>query len=156
MPRQFGGSAGDTGLGGARVLLTLLGVAARVWRRRGGIPGLAVAADIAAGNAATSSGKEIASAGSIRGAAALKIILKSKKSIVITRLIFTFLQPAVLVLGGEDLRRPDVLLLAPADLHLAGDNLRRPAVLVLAGKDLRRPAVLLLAPADIPLAGEDL
>ena len=73
-----------------------------------------------------------------------------------TRLIFTFLQPAVLVLGGEDLRQLDDLLLAPADLPLAGDNLRRPAVLLLASKDLRRPAVLLLAPADIPLAGEDL
>ena len=63
MPGRFGGSAeaaGDTGLGGARVLLTLLGVAARVWRRRGGIPALAVAADIAAGNAATISGKDIA------------------------------------------------------------------------------------------------
>lgn len=48
-----------TGLGGARVLLALLGVTARVWRRRGGIPGLAVAADIAAGNAATNSGKEM-------------------------------------------------------------------------------------------------
>ena len=86
LPRRLGGSAeaaGDTGLGGARVLLALLGVAARVWRRRGGIPGLAVAADIAAGNAATSSGKEIASAGSIRGAAALKIILKSKKALLL-------------------------------------------------------------------------
>ena len=89
-------------------------------------------------------------------AATFKDSIKEPKIIVITRLIYTFLKPAVLVLGGEDLRRPDVLLLAPADLPLAGDNLRRPAILVLASKDLRRPAVLLLALADIPLAGEDL
>ena len=79
MPRRFGGSAeaaGDTG--------PLLGVAARVWRRRGGIPGLAVAADIAAGNAATSSGKDIASADPIRDAAArLKILLKRKKVLLL-------------------------------------------------------------------------
>ena len=83
-------AAGDTGLGGARVLLALLRVAARVWRRHGGIPGLAVADDIAAGNAATSSGKDIASAGSIRDAAAnwspplLKILLKSQKVLLLT------------------------------------------------------------------------
>ena len=83
-------AAGDTGLSGARVLLALLGVSARVWRRHGGIPGLAVADDFVAGNAATSSGKDIASAGSIRDAAAnsspplLKILLKSQKVLLLT------------------------------------------------------------------------
>ena len=71
--RPCGGSVaatGNTGADGARVLVAPLGVAARGGRRRGGTPGLAVAANIAAGNAATRSGKDIASAGPIRDAAA--------------------------------------------------------------------------------------
>ena len=52
------------------LLVVPLGVTARGGRRRGGPPGLAVAADIAAGNAMTSSRKDIVSVGLIRDAAA--------------------------------------------------------------------------------------
>ena len=65
-------------------------------------------------------------------------------------------RPALLLLAGEEVRRPAPLLRAPADLLLAGEDLRRPALLLLSGKDIRRPALVLRAPADLLLASEDI
>ena len=64
---------GNTGFGGARVLLGFLGVAARGRCRCGDVHGHVIAAD----NAASSSGKNIASAGTIRKAAATWSLIRA-------------------------------------------------------------------------------
>ena len=72
---------GNTGFGGARVLLAFLGVAARGGCLCVDVPGHTIASD----NAMTSSGKNIVSAGTIREAAATWSVTRAEQCASVLR-----------------------------------------------------------------------